>query len=197
MKNKLIIFILAFFISAIAGAGAGIVYPVGNFSTLTANGISVYSGNVSVPNGNFTGSSGGTDTFSGGLSLNGNALTGVTTYTQSSGGGATFGSLTAGTGSIIASRSGTNSTAVPIAYTSGGAAVATTMHGVYGTVTGTAGAVAVTLTGAAIFAGTTYMVFACDSSTRLCTAGITINSASQFTIATATTSTYAYYAEGV
>jgi len=196
MKNKLIIFILAFFISAIAGAGAGIVYPVGNFSTLTATGISVYSGNVSVPNGNFTGSSGGTDSFSGGLSLNGNALTGVTTYTQTSG-GATFGSLTAGTGSIIAAKSGAGPTTVPIAYTSGGAAVATTMHGVYGTVTGTTGAVAVTLTGAAIFAGTTYMVFACDLSTRICTAGITINSASQFTIATATTNTYAYYAEGV
>ena len=195
MKRAFILFLVLLLSSMSGFATAGIINEV-ILSSLTVNkSVIIKAGNVSIPSGKVAF---GDASSVYGLSLNNNALTNVSTFSNTSG-PMTFGSVTAGTGTIRLPKVSFNTqTYAPLVYDKSGAAVATTIHGVYGTVVGNSSIVTVTLTGAAIFASVKYIGWAQNTTTGANIGAITAISGSSFSIlTTSSTDTYAYYVEGV
>ena len=188
MKRGIVIF-LSLLLGSLTGVATGNIVNTTILSTLvTQSNLNVYNANVSVPNGKIVF---GTSNVVAGLGLLSNAITNVSTMTASFGN--TMGSLTSGIGSISEYN---GFTYFPIVYSKSGAAIATTLHGVSGTITGTGGNVTVTLSGAAVFASSNYLVIATDTTTH--TGGLPSSlTSTSFSIATTNTDTYAYYAEGI
>jgi len=188
MKRGIVIF-LSLLLGSLTGVATGNIVNTTILSTLvTQSNLNVYNANVSVPNGKIVfGANSGVST----LGLLSNAITNVSTINANT--NSTMGSLTSGTGSISKYN---GSTYFPIVYSKSGAAIATTLHGVYGTITGTGGSVTVTLSGAAVFASSNYLVIATDTTTHTDGLPSSLTSTS-FSIVTTNTHTYAYYAEGI
>ena len=195
MKRAFILFLVLLLSSMSGFATAGIINQV-ILSSLTVNkSVIIKTGNVSIPSGKVAF---GAASSVRSLSLNNNALTNVSTFGNTSS-TITFGSVTAGTGTLRLPKVTSNpQTYAPLVYDKSGAAVATTIHGVYGTVVGNSSTVTVILTGAAIFASVKYIGWALDTTTGVNIPAITAVSGSSFGISTtSSTDTYAYYVEGV